>query len=321
MVGRRETILGADDSRLDVRHVLPIIRVPTLVLNRTEDRNSLIEEARYIAQQIPGAIMPELLGDNHLPWEGDQEALFAEIEQFVVKPRGPVVGDEPDTVLATAVAIEADSVGPVTIGAMSDRFTEHYRGRSVTTTDRGLVAVFDGPARALRYANAIGDAAASVGAAVRCGVQTGELELDAEGASGPPWIPRGRWPSSRRRDNCLPPAPSASWWRAPVFGLSLPPSQSRIRCLTCRNLWSSIARAWRSPFSAMRLPDSIPAMAGHGQRETAFTEERARSAFARPPERPAWCPYASTDHRGWSLGGAASRRSTQPGRRFGAPAR
>ena len=71
----------------------------------------------------------------------------------------------------------------------------------------------------------------------------------------------------------------------------------------------------------MRFPDSIPAVDGHEQRETALTEERTRSTSARPPERPARRPSVSSHHRGWSRGGAVSQRSTRPGRPLAVPAR
>jgi pimeloyl-ACP methyl ester carboxylesterase len=173
---------------VDVRDVLPAIQVPTLVIHRTGDRIMATEEARYMAERVPGARLVLLPGEDHLPWVGEQDAILDEIEEFVTGVR-PV--HEPDRVLATVMF--TDIVGSTERAAqLGDRrwgqvLQEHhdairkeldrYRGREVDTAGDGFLATFDGPARAIRCARAICDALRSVGLEIRAGVHTGEVEL------------------------------------------------------------------------------------------------------------------------------------------------
>jgi pimeloyl-ACP methyl ester carboxylesterase len=174
--------------QVDIREVLPTISVPTLVIHRTGDRVMQTEEARYLAQHIPGARLALLPGDDHLPWVADQDAVLDEIEEFVTGIR-PV--HEPDRVLATVLF--TDIVGSteraVQVGdrrwrhvlqehhATIRRELERYRGREVDTAGDGFLATFDGPARAVRCARAICDALRPLGLEIRAGVHTGEVEL------------------------------------------------------------------------------------------------------------------------------------------------
>ena len=75
------------NTQLDIRHILPTIRVPTLVINRTGDRDANVEEGRWIARQIPSAHFVELSGEDHLPWVGDQDAVVDEIQEFLTGAR------------------------------------------------------------------------------------------------------------------------------------------------------------------------------------------------------------------------------------------
>jgi pimeloyl-ACP methyl ester carboxylesterase len=75
------------NAEIDVRHILPTVRVPTLVLHRTGDRCLLVEEGRYVANLIPNAQFVELAGDDHLPFVGDQDAILGEIERFLARAR------------------------------------------------------------------------------------------------------------------------------------------------------------------------------------------------------------------------------------------
>jgi pimeloyl-ACP methyl ester carboxylesterase len=68
---------------IDVRHILPATRVPTLILHRTAERVMDVEHARYMAQRIPGAKLVELSGEDHMPWFGDQDSILDEVEQFL----------------------------------------------------------------------------------------------------------------------------------------------------------------------------------------------------------------------------------------------
>jgi class 3 adenylate cyclase len=175
------------NSEIDVRALLPAIRVPTLVLHRSGDRDSRPEEGRYIAERIPGARFVELPGDDHFPSiDGDQ--ILDEVEEFLTGERGAA---EPDRVLATVLF--TDIVGSTEIAAQrGDRawrelLERHhslvrrqllrFRGKEVDMVGDGFFASFDGPARAIRCACAVVDAVHELGIDVRAGLHTGECEL------------------------------------------------------------------------------------------------------------------------------------------------
>ena len=182
------------NARIDVRDVLPAIRVPTLVMQRTGDRDARPEEGRYIAARIPDARFVELAGDVHVPWiEADQ--IVDEIEEFLTGARH---APEPDRVLATVLftdlvgstaraAALGDSRWKALLGA-HDRAVrwqlERFRGREIDTAGDGFLATFDGPARAIRCACAISDAVRELDLAVRAGVHTGEVELAGDRIRG-----------------------------------------------------------------------------------------------------------------------------------------
>jgi class 3 adenylate cyclase len=183
------------NREIDVRHVLPAVRVPTLVVHRTGDRNIRIEQARYMAERIPGARLVELPGNDHMAWIGDSDALLDEVEEFLTGVRH---GPEPDRVLATVLF--TDIVGATQRAAeVGDRSWRElleahhsavrrelarFRGREIDTTGDGFLAAFDGPARAVRCASAIVDAVKSLGLAVRAGLHTGECEVIGDKLSG-----------------------------------------------------------------------------------------------------------------------------------------
>jgi class 3 adenylate cyclase len=177
------------NSYIDVRSVLPTIRVPTLVLHRVGDHDVNVAEGRYLASKIPGAKFVELSGDDHWLSAGDTDVLADEIEEFLTGTRP---APEPDRVLATVLF--TDIVGSteraVELGdrrwrellgshdAAVRRELERFRGREVDTAGDGFLATFDGPARAVRCALSIGEAVRQLGIEVRAGVHTGECELD-----------------------------------------------------------------------------------------------------------------------------------------------
>jgi class 3 adenylate cyclase/pimeloyl-ACP methyl ester carboxylesterase len=183
------------NSEIDVRHVLPAIRVPTLVLHRTGDVTVDVEAGRYQAAHIPGATYVELPGVDHLPFVGDAEAVLDEIEEFLTGAR-PVA--EPDRVLATVLF--TDVVGSTELAArLGDRrwrdlLDAHhaavrrqlarFRGREVKTVGDGFLATFDGPARAIRCADAIRASVRTLGLEVRAGLHTGEVELIGDDVGG-----------------------------------------------------------------------------------------------------------------------------------------
>jgi DNA-binding winged helix-turn-helix (wHTH) protein/pimeloyl-ACP methyl ester carboxylesterase/class 3 adenylate cyclase len=176
------------NAGIDVRHVLPSIRVPTLVIHREHDQCLKVEEGRYVASHIPGAKYRELPGVDHLPFVGDQNAILDEIEEFLTGVRHAA---DYDRVLATVVfarLTDADAqaarLGEPRWGDLIERYASHarrevelFRGREVEMVDGNLLATFDGPARAIRAASAISDAAARLGIRVKSGLHTGECDM------------------------------------------------------------------------------------------------------------------------------------------------
>jgi class 3 adenylate cyclase len=176
------------NAEIDVRQVLPTIRVPTLVIHRTGDLCLKVEEGRYVASQIPGAQFLELPGDDHLPFVGDQDAMLDEIEEFLTGVRHR---PEPDAVLATVLYIrivdpdeQEQRLGQDGWDEMLRRLRSHigkeiewFRGREVDMDGDRPLAIFDGPARAVRAANAIKEYAARLDIPMRAGLHTGECEL------------------------------------------------------------------------------------------------------------------------------------------------
>jgi pimeloyl-ACP methyl ester carboxylesterase len=175
--------LSRMNLEVDVRNILPTIRVPTLVVNRVGDRDGTIEDARYLAAHIPGAILAELPGIDHAPWVGDQNSLFSAIERFLAAPPGDVAISARETVLATIVHLASDEMDPAALAAVATDNVQRFKGRVVGSTE-GVDAVFDGPARAVRFAGAVMDAARSNG--MRVGIQIGEIEMDDTDVAGPP---------------------------------------------------------------------------------------------------------------------------------------
>ena len=180
---------------IDVRAVLPTIRVPTLVLHRRGDRVVNRRAGEELAAQIPGARYVELPGIDHLPWAGDSEAVLGEIEEFLTGARS---APEPERVLATVMF--TDIVGSTERAAeLGDaRWREllsahqaavrrelmRFRGVEVKTLGDGCLATFDGPARAIRCGRGIAEAARSLGLGVRVGLHSGEVELMEDDLGG-----------------------------------------------------------------------------------------------------------------------------------------
>ena len=183
------------NAEIDVRGVLPSVRVPTLVIHRSGDMCLKVEEGRFVAAQIPDAKYVELGGIDHLPFVGDQAEILDEIEQFVTGVRS---AGEYDRVLATVMSVsfadpDAESARRGTIEwenfiARSKAFVHRqlpmYKGREVSVGDEETLAAFDGPARAIRCAAAINQAAVAQGVTLRIGLHTGECDVLGDTYSG-----------------------------------------------------------------------------------------------------------------------------------------
>ncbi len=173
---------------LDIREVLPAIRVPTLLVHRTDDTLMRVEHSRYMAERIPDAKLVELPGVDHLWWFGDQDAIVDEVEEFLTGARS---APETDRVLATVMFtdIVASTERAAELGdrrwrellatheAVVRRELERHRGREVKMMGDGFLATFDGPARAIGCARAIADGVRPLGIEVRAGLHTGECEV------------------------------------------------------------------------------------------------------------------------------------------------
>ena len=181
----------------DARHVLPAIRVPTLVMHRAGDSAINVELGRYLAANIPSARYVELPGTDHVPfYERDiADRIVDETEEFLTGSRS-----EPDVdrVLATVLFTDivdstkrAAELGDRQWRALLDRHDDtvrqelaRFRGREVKTLGDGFLATFDGPARAVRCAASICESMRPLGIAVRSGLHTGEVELKRDDVAG-----------------------------------------------------------------------------------------------------------------------------------------
>lgn len=180
---------------IDVRGILSAIRVPTLILHRTGDRRIDVGGSRYMAERIPDARFVELPGIDHLAWVGDADAIVDEVEEFLTGTRH---GAEPTRVLATVLftdMVESTSravqLGDARWRALisdHDRLVRdeliRFRGREIDRRGDGFLAIFDGPARAIRSALSIVDRAHELGIQVRAGLHTGELDVIESGVAG-----------------------------------------------------------------------------------------------------------------------------------------
>jgi class 3 adenylate cyclase len=188
--------LARMNREIDIRHVLPAIRVPTLILHRTRDTSVPVHAARYLAENIPSAKLVELSGIDHwAPNIGDIDELVDEIEQFLTGSRAK---QEFDRVLATVMFTDivestkrAASLGDRDWRRLLDRHNdvvrqeiERFRGRTVKNLGDGFLATFDGPARAVRCAAALAERLRPLGLQVRSGLHTGEIELTVDDVAG-----------------------------------------------------------------------------------------------------------------------------------------
>jgi len=183
------------NSYVDVRAILPLVRVPTLVLQADGDQDVRVEEGRYLAQRIPGARYVELHSGDHLWFVSHEAEIMGEIQEFLTGARPAPDADRflatvlfTDIVNGTAKAAELGDRGWRALvedhHAIVRRELTRFRGVEVYTAGDGFFATFDGPARAVRCGLAIRDVLKTVGLEIRAGVHTGECEVIAGKTGG-----------------------------------------------------------------------------------------------------------------------------------------
>ena len=186
------------NDQIDVRAVLPQIRRPTLIVHRRGDRVVVCGNGRYLADHVPDAVYLELPGADHLAAEGDADAIVDAIGRFAVARWARAPEDHAGRWLATVLF--TDIVGSTELAArLGDREwrdllqrchvigraqLDAHRGREIDTAGDGFFATFDGPARAIRCATAIGRELQGIGIKVRAGLHTGEVETTGDKVSG-----------------------------------------------------------------------------------------------------------------------------------------
>lgn len=180
--------------RLDVTDLLPTVAVPTLVVHARDDLVP-IQLGRYLADHIPGARILEVPGRDHAPWFSDPDAIAGEIEELLTGTRH---ARAPDRLLATVLFTDivssterAAELGDARWRALLERHHElirdqlaSFEGKEVKTVGDGFLATFDGPARAIRCAEAIQNAVSGLGIQVRAGIHTGECEVMGDDVGG-----------------------------------------------------------------------------------------------------------------------------------------
>jgi class 3 adenylate cyclase len=175
-------------AEIDIREVLPVISVPTLVLHRTGDLLWPVEGARFVAERIPDARLVELPGIDHFPFAGDTESWLAEVELFLTgKLDAPEVDRQLLTVLFTDIVGSTERAAELGDRRWRDLLERHdatvraelgrHGGREVKTVGDGFLATFSGPARAIGCARAIAASVQPLGLEVRAGLHTGECEV------------------------------------------------------------------------------------------------------------------------------------------------
>jgi len=182
--------LERQGSETDVRLALPSIHVPTLVVHRIGDRNDPVDGGRFVAEQIDGARFVELPGEDAVPFAGDVSAVLGEFQEFLTGIR-PTPSPDLDRVLATVlftdIVASTQKLAELGDARWKELVSEHdalaraqirrFRGSYIESTGDGLLATFDGPARAVRCAQAIGEEVRPLGIEIRSGCHTGEIEL------------------------------------------------------------------------------------------------------------------------------------------------
>jgi class 3 adenylate cyclase len=184
--------LAQMNREIDVRDVVPSIRVPTLVMHRTGDQDVPVEAGRWLAEHIPTARFVEFPGSSHVA-AADPGPVELELRAFLaaVRAGAEIEVGEPESVLATVLFtdIVASTAKAAELGdrgwrellerhhALVRRELGRFRGREVDTAGDGFFAAFDGPARAIRCGRAVTEAVQELGLEIRAGLHTGECEV------------------------------------------------------------------------------------------------------------------------------------------------
>jgi pimeloyl-ACP methyl ester carboxylesterase/class 3 adenylate cyclase len=178
----------------DVTGILPSIGAPTLVLHRAGDRLDPLGESEVVARLIPDAKLVVLPGDHHY-WAIDNDDIVDEVQQFLTGSRpAPVSERILSTVLFTDIVGSTEKAAELGDERWTGLLAEHdakvrteieqARGREIATAGDGFLATFDGPARGVRCARAIGGSVTELGLEVRAGVHTGEIEVTGDDVGG-----------------------------------------------------------------------------------------------------------------------------------------
>ncbi|MCK5456928.1 MAG: adenylate/guanylate cyclase domain-containing protein [Melioribacteraceae bacterium] len=176
------------NTEVDITGILDSIKVPTLLLHRTGDKDVHIEEAKYIAEHIPNSKLVELPGDDHLFWTGDSYSVLAEIEEFITGIRPNKVFDRIlSTILFTDIVSSTEHLSRSGDKKWMETLNKHnalvreelkrFNGKEIKSTGDGFLATFDGPSRAVRCAEAIRDVVKTLEIEITAGIHTGECEI------------------------------------------------------------------------------------------------------------------------------------------------
>jgi serine/threonine protein kinase/pimeloyl-ACP methyl ester carboxylesterase len=182
-----------NNAAVDIRHLLPAIHVPTLLLHRAADAIVPVAAARYIAERVADARLAELPGADHIPFAGDTEPLFRELQRFIA---GLPKAHETSLLLATVLALSHRNLSESeaeTLRNICRREVLRFRGTDLEDGPGSAAAMFDGPVRAIRCAQAIVLAAKGLGLDVGAGLHSGECHIHHGDVSGlaarlAPWV-------------------------------------------------------------------------------------------------------------------------------------
>ena len=183
------------NAEIDIRHILSSIQVPTFILHCSGDKTMEVGHSRYLADRIPGAKLVLVDSDDHLPWASGAAEIVSNTREFLTGRRHEHHSDAVlSTIMFTDIVGSTEKVIAAGDRQWTDLLEAHnsavrrelaaYRGREVNTTGDGFVAIFDGPARAVRCAFAVKEAVRRVGIEIRSGIHTGECEMRRDSISG-----------------------------------------------------------------------------------------------------------------------------------------